>query len=67
MSKHKHERHPHEDSLHSEEREQSEFAQVQVLAHRYWQQRGSPEGDSDADWFRAEHEIVRQREAAKRL
>jgi hypothetical protein len=67
MSKHKRDRHPHENQPHSTEREQSEREQIQLLAYRYWEQRGSPEGDSEADWHKAENELARQREAATRL
>ncbi len=34
--------------------------QIQNLAYRLWQERGSPLGSSDEDWFRAEAEIRRQ-------
>jgi hypothetical protein len=67
MSKHKHDRNPHDKLPYTGEREQSEHEQIQLLAYRYWRQRGSPEGDPETDWQKAEHEFARQREAATRL
>ena len=30
---------------------------IVALAHRYWMERGCPEGSAEEDWFRAEHDI----------
>jgi len=30
---------------------------IRQLAHRYWAERGQPEGDPEADWLRAEQEL----------
>ena len=29
-------------------------AEIAAIAYRFWKDRGCPEGDPDADWFRAE-------------
>lgn len=46
----------------------SEQQQIAVLAYYYWQERGSPHGSPDEDWFRAAQDIRARREqaAAKR-
>jgi hypothetical protein len=31
--------------------------EIRQLAHRYWAERGHPEGDSEVDWLRAEQEL----------
>jgi hypothetical protein len=31
---------------------------VAILAYKFWQTRGCPEGTPEEDWFRAEQEIV---------
>jgi hypothetical protein len=31
--------------------------QIRQLAHRYWAERGQPNGQPDVDWFRAEQEL----------
>lgn len=31
--------------------------QVAILAYQLWQERGSPEGSPEDDWFRAEQEL----------
>ena len=31
-----------------------------ALAHRYWRERGCPEGSAEEDWFRAEREIAHE-------
>ena len=30
---------------------------IAALAHRYWQERGCPEGSAEEDWFRAEEDF----------
>jgi hypothetical protein len=30
---------------------------ITALAHRYWRERGCPEGSAAEDWFRAEHDF----------
>jgi len=40
---------------------------LEMLAYQYWQERGSPIGSPEEDWFRAEAELRRQAEAATRL
>jgi hypothetical protein len=40
--------------------EQEDLGQVAERAHERWQARGSAEGDSKADWFEAEHELLRR-------
>jgi hypothetical protein len=32
---------------------------VEVLAHRLWDERGRPAGSPEEDWFSAEHEFYR--------
>ncbi len=32
--------------------------EIAARAYRLWQERGSPEGSPEADWFRAEQEIL---------
>ena len=32
--------------------------QVERLAYRFWQERGSPMGSPEEDWFRAEEELL---------
>ena len=39
--------------------DQLEAKEVQHIADRLWQQRGSPIGSSEEDWFRAEEEYRR--------
>jgi len=34
--------------------------QIAALAHALWQERGSPEGSPEEDWFTAEQEISKQ-------
>jgi len=41
--------------------EQSEIA---ALAYQLYRQRGGQEGDADGDWFRAEQEVRRRRDAS---
>jgi hypothetical protein len=36
--------------------------EVAVLAYQFWRERGSPDGSSEEDWYRAEQEL-RQRSA----
>lgn len=67
MSKHKRGAPPHEAPMHAMEKEAEQRAEVELLAYRYWEERGRPDGDSEIDWLRAEHEWERQREAATRL
>jgi hypothetical protein len=31
---------------------------IAALAHRYWQERGCPEGSAAEDWFRAEQDFL---------
>ncbi|MGA7885409.1 MAG: DUF2934 domain-containing protein [Acidobacteriaceae bacterium] len=31
--------------------------EIRQLAHRYWAERGQPDGDPEADWLRAEQEL----------
>ena len=33
------------------------FDEVAVLAYKYWEERGRPEGSDQEDWFRAESEL----------
>jgi hypothetical protein len=35
---------------------------IASLAHRYWQERGCPEGSGEEDWFRAEQDFHRKME-----
>jgi hypothetical protein len=37
--------------------EQLNHKEVEELAYRLWQERGSPIGSPDQDWFRAEAEL----------
>jgi hypothetical protein len=37
--------------------------QIASLAYALWQQRGSPDGSSEEDWFKAEQELLAQLEA----
>jgi hypothetical protein len=30
---------------------------IRQLAHRYWAERGQPDGDPEIDWFRAEQDL----------
>jgi hypothetical protein len=39
--------------------DQLEAKEVQHIAYRLWQQRGSPIGSSEEDWLRAEEEYRR--------
>jgi hypothetical protein len=32
--------------------------QIAILAYKFWQTRGCPEGTPEEDWFRAKQEIV---------
>jgi hypothetical protein len=41
-------------SAHADRPEQEEIA---LIAYRYWQARGCPNGSSEDDWFRAEREV----------
>jgi|SRR5271156_1758652 len=34
-----------------------EHEAITALAHRYWQERGCPEGSAAEDWFRAERDF----------
>jgi len=34
--------------------------QIAALAHALWQERGCPEGSSEEDWFKAEHQLAEQ-------
>ena len=38
--------------------------QIALRAHGLWQERGSPIGSPEEDWFRAEQEICNQRAQA---
>jgi hypothetical protein len=38
----------------------SKRERIELLAYRYWEQRGRPGGSPDEDWFRAELEIDRE-------
>lgn len=31
--------------------------QIRELAHKYWVERGRPDGGHEQDWYRAEHEL----------
>jgi Protein of unknown function (DUF2934) len=44
-----------------------EHEKIAVLAHRYWHERGSPEGSADDDWLRAEQDIHKQSEVDPRF
>jgi hypothetical protein len=35
---------------------------ITALAHRYWQERGCPEGSAAEDWFRAEQDFHKKME-----
>jgi hypothetical protein len=35
--------------------------EVSLLAYRYWQERGCPDGCPDDDWYRAERELAETR------
>jgi len=37
---------------------------IAALAYALWQARHCPEGEGDADWFRAEQELIANRDAA---
>ncbi len=64
MSKNK--RHHHHER--PEERPaETPHEQTERLAYHYWEERGRPEGTPNEDWFQAERELERQREAATRL
>lgn len=39
----------------------SSHAEIELLAYRYWQERGCLEGEALDDWLRAEQEIERRR------
>ena len=41
--------------------------ELELLAYEYWQERGSPIGSPEEDWFRAEEEMESLEEAASRL
>jgi len=63
-------RHGVEEGVHEEssvESLPSEQEQLELLAYEYWQERGSPVGSPDEDWFRAEKELQRRDDAAARL
>jgi hypothetical protein len=66
-----HRRHQHATHEAGEEEpnqhEPTAHEQIELLAYRYWVQRGRPVGDPETDWYKAEHELARQREAATRL
>lgn len=32
--------------------------QIAALAHKFWEERGFPHGDSEQDWLRAERELM---------
>jgi hypothetical protein len=34
--------------------------ELEQLAHRFWEERGSPLGSPEQDWLRAEEELRRQ-------
>jgi Protein of unknown function (DUF2934) len=38
--------------------------EIERLAYRLWQERGSPHGTSEDDWFRAE-KMLRRRDSAE--
>ena len=40
-----------------------DHSQVHQRAYARWQERGCPVGSPDHDWFAAEQELVREREA----
>ena len=44
-----------------------EHEKIAVLAHRYWHERGCPEGSAEEDWFRAEQDIHKQSEVGPRF
>jgi hypothetical protein len=43
--------------------EVSEYEQIALLAYSFWAERGYQGGSPEEDWFRAEQEIRRRREA----
>jgi Protein of unknown function (DUF2934) len=46
------------DSMKEQEpREATPVDDIATRAYFYWQERGSPEGSPDEDWFRAENEL----------
>ncbi|MDQ6675682.1 MAG: DUF2934 domain-containing protein [Acidobacteriota bacterium] len=62
-------RHRSHHGVHGEEPEpvDDRQAELEELAYRYWLERGSPDGSSEEDWFRAERELERRDELASRL
>jgi hypothetical protein len=42
-----------------------DYEQIERLAYRFWQERGSPFGSPEEDWFRAEEHLRQQRPAAE--
>ena len=34
-----------------------DHGQIEALAYQLWQERGSPTGDDERDWFRAEEQL----------
>lgn len=34
-------------------------AEIAVLAHSYWEQRGFQHGHAEQDWLRAEHDLLK--------
>lgn len=40
-----------------------EHKKIARLAYSYWEARGRPEGSSEEDWFRAEAELRRRKDA----
>jgi hypothetical protein len=41
--------------------------QITALAYALWQERGSPDGNPEEDWYRAEHEIQAKRQSQSEI
>ena len=48
---------PSESSAPTDTSEQRSFQDIALLAYRYWQARGCPDGSPEEDWFKAECEL----------
>jgi len=47
----------------NEEADKPLYQQIAELAHALWQERGSPQGSPEEDWFTAERQIKQRRKA----
>ena len=41
--------------------------EIELLAYQYWEERGSPVGSPEEDWFKAEAHLLAEEEAAQHL